>query len=147
VTAWTLRARIAKYATTKDERGEEQHLVFGVASMVTDADGRPLIDHGGDVIPVECLEEAAYDYVEASREMGLMHETTGHGHLVESVVITPAKREALGLGPGPSLWWVGYRVTDPDVWRRIKSGELSELSIGGTAAVATAEVQDAYYPA
>lgn len=33
----------------------------------------------------------------------------------------------------PVGWWIGFRVTDDDVWEKVKSGEYSMFSIGGTA--------------
>lgn len=86
------------------------------------------------MIPVSELEGAAYDYVKTSRAYGEMHERTGIGKLIASVVMTPDIRKAMGIDPaGPIGWFVGFEVEDPSVWSRIKSGELSEFSIGGSA--------------
>ena len=30
-------------------------------------------------------------------------------------------------------WWVGFHVTDPEMWKLYKAGERPELSIGGRA--------------
>jgi len=124
--AFSLRVPIAKL-------DEDQHLAFGVVATVEDADGRPIIDHQGDIISVAELERAAYDYVLTSGDAGLMHESSGVGTLVESFVVTKAKREAYGFGPGPTFWHVGYKVHSEDVWKRLKSGEVRELSLEGSA--------------
>lgn len=126
---WIVAVPFAKIATG------EQQLVFGWASVISDPTGAELIfDHQGTMIPVSELESAAYDYVLTSREMGDMHDVVGVGQLIESCILTPEKRTAMGLDPvGPIGWWVGFKVTDPGVWARIKSGEISAFSIGGDA--------------
>lgn len=36
-------------------------------------------------------------------------------------------------GTLPEGWWIGFRVTDPDVWDKVKSGEYPMFSIEGEA--------------
>ncbi|MFB3778335.1 MAG: XkdF-like putative serine protease domain-containing protein [Bryobacteraceae bacterium] len=110
----------------------EQQLVFGWASVVFDQDG-PVVDRQGDVIDASELEKAAYAYVLESRVGGEMHRTTGVAKLVESIVFTKQKQEALGIDLGKTGWWVGFKVTDPDVWAKVKKGELRSFSIHGKA--------------
>lgn len=123
---WEIRARVAKVDA-------EQRLAFGWASVAIDAEGRPVIDHQGDLIPVAELERAAYRYVITSRDASEMHGRRGVAQLIESVVLTPEKYAALGLPIGPSGWWVGFHVNDDAVWQRVKSGDFREFSIGGSA--------------
>lgn len=116
---------------------DDQRLVFGWLSVVENADGSPVVDLAGDVIPVDVLESAAYQFVLDSRSMGDMHERIeGIGRIVESMVFTREKMTALGLkGKLPVGWWVGFHVDDDEVWAAIKSGEYKGLSIGGNALV------------
>lgn len=110
--------------------------VFGWLSMALDERGQPVVDHEGDVIPAEELEQAAYDFVIYSRVAGEMHEKLGIGRLIESMVFTTEKTKALGIPEGTlpmSGWWVGFKIDDPDVWEKIETGEYSAFSIGGTA--------------
>lgn len=108
--------------------------VFGWASIITDEDGQHIHDHQGTLIPTHELEDASYEYVIKSREMGDMHARKGIGKLIASVVMTPDVRKAMGLPEeGQIGWFVGFQVEDKDTWARIKSGELSEFSIGGSA--------------
>jgi len=124
---WSVSVPIAKTDT-------EQRLAFGWASVVLDANGDPVIDHQEDRIAAGELERAAYSYVEKSRTASEMHDRMGVAELVESCVITPEKRTAMGLdGNGITGWWVGFRVLDSSVWEKVKRGELSEFSIGGSA--------------
>jgi len=112
---------------------EDQRLVFGWASIVKDKEGNVVKDLQNDVIRPEELEKSAYAYVLDSRVAGEMHKTIGVGSLVESVVFTIEKMEAMGIPEGivPTGWWVGFRV-DADVFAKIKDGTYSAFSIGGS---------------
>lgn len=110
---------------------EEKNLVFGFASVVENEDGTPVVDSQGDVLTPDELEKAAYKFVLEVRKAGEMHRRIeGVGELVESVVLTKAKRLAMGLTPGASGWWVGFKVA-PEVFAKVKSGEYGGFSIGG----------------
>ena len=125
--SWRVAVPIAKL-------NSDQRLAFGWASVVLDENGTPVIDHQEDRIAVNELEKAAYSYVEKSRTASEMHGKMGVAELVESCVITPEKRTAMGIdGGGITGWWGGFRVNDPEVWTKVKRGELSEFSIGGSA--------------
>ncbi len=110
----------------------DKRLVFGWAT-VTEQAGQRVTDTQGDQIGTDVLEQAAYSFVLHSREAGHMHERTGVGKLVESVVFTQEKQRALGIALGKVGWWVGFHIDDDTVWARIKAGELSAFSIHGTA--------------
>lgn len=114
---------------------DSQHLVFGWLSVANDESGNTIIDSHGDIITPDELEQAAYDFVLNSRQAGEMHDVIGVGQLVESMVFTEEKQEALGIPPGilPVGWWVGFYIDDPDVWAKIQSGEYAAFSIGGLA--------------
>ncbi len=113
--------------------------VFGWAS-VTHINGEVVIDKQGDIIESDELEKAVYDYVRHCREQGDMHEKRDVGRLIESTVYTAEKAEKCGVlafdpSTGEQLygWMVGFKVSSPDVWKRIRSGHLPEFSIGGRA--------------
>ena len=108
----------------------DRQLVFGWASIATEG-GKPIIDKQDDVILPEDLEAAAYDFVLYSRTMGDMHEKRGVGRIVESMVFTKEKQEALGIDLGIEGWWVGWKVDDPETWSAIRAGRYPEFSIGG----------------
>lgn len=131
-----MRKRIRWSAEVKISKAEKaKQLVFGWLSVAIDAEGTPVVDHEGDIIPPEELEQAAYDFVLYSRQAGEMHEKIGIGRLVESMVFTAEKIKALGIPEGtlPIGWWVGFKIDDLDVWEKIESGEYRAFSIGGTA--------------
>lgn len=111
----------------------DEHLVFGWASVATDADGNTIVDSDGDTISIGELEQAAYRFVMWERNGGEMHEKLYIGTLVESMVFTPEKCAALGLEGVPSGWWIGMKIFDKEVWAKIKSGKYTMFSIGGRA--------------
>lgn len=123
--SWSLPLEIKKFDV-------DQQLIFGWASVV-EKDGKPVIDKQGDIIPVEELENAAYEFTLNSRSGSDMHRQHGVSKLVESVVFTKEKQAAFGVDLGMVGWWVGFKVHDTDLWAAHKRGERPEFSIGGAA--------------
>lgn len=115
---------------------EEKQLVFGWANIAKDANGEYPIDWDTDVTEPEDLEEAAYQFVLKYRATGENHEGEVKGQLVESVMFTKEKQQALGIPEGvvPEGWWVGFHVPDKEVFTKIKSGEYEMFSVQGSAA-------------
>lgn len=124
---------MSKYTICK--RDDERMLAFGWASVDIRADGEVVEDWQGDIIEPDVLENAVYEYVRLYGEGGEMHERGGVAELIESVVFTKPKMEAMGIPEGilPVGWWIGFKVTDPDVWEKVKSGKYSMFSIEGEA--------------
>ena len=119
-----LQARIEKL-------DQDQHLVFGFASVAADSAGNQIVDSQGDTIDIYELERAAYEYILESGTTCEMHENFGIGKIVESIVFTPEKLSALNLeGKLPLGWWVGFKITDEEIWEKIKNGAYKMFSIG-----------------
>lgn len=120
-------------AITKSD--DEKMLAFGWANVSISTEGEVVEDLQDDIIEPEELETAAYRFVEFYREGGEMHEEKGKAVLVESVVFTKEKMEAIGIPEGtlPVGWWIGFKVLDKDVWEKVKNGEYPMFSIEGTA--------------
>lgn len=114
---------------------DEKMLAFGWASVSMRVDGELIEDWQKDIVEPEELENAAYEYVLLYREGGEMHERGGAAVLVESVVFTEEKMQAMGIPAGtlPVGWWIGFKVTDPDVWEKVKDGTYPMFSIEGEA--------------
>lgn len=110
---------------------EDERLVFGWFSVV-EKGGKLIKDGEGDHIEPEQLEKAAYNYVLDARIAGDSHVRKGVGQLVESIVFTKEKQEALGIDLGCVGWWGGFHIDDDSVWDKIKKGEYPMFSIGGT---------------
>ena len=114
---------------------DEKMLAFGWASVSMRVDGQLIEDWQNDVIEPEELEAAAYEYVRLYGDGGEMHERGGVAVLIESVVFTEEKMQVMGI-PGGTLpvgWWIGFQVTDKEVWEKIKNGTYSMFSIEGEA--------------
>ena len=122
-----------KFKIQKSE--DEKRLAFGWANISIDESGEQLVDWQQDMIDPEELENAAYQYVLLYREGGEMHERGGAAVLVESVVFTEEKMQAMGIPAGtlPIGWWIGFKVTDEDVWEKVKDGTYPMFSIEGEA--------------
>lgn len=110
--------------------------VFGWASVIVEKDGAEVEDHQGDRIRPDELEKAAYDYVLNWRESGDMHDKGPvRGRVIESMVFTPEKLEALEIGKGvlPTGWWLGVHFDDAELFEKVRSGERPAFSIEGQA--------------
>lgn len=114
---------------------DDKMLAFGWASVSMRVDGEVIEDWQKDIVEPEELEKAAYSFVELYREGGEMHERGGAAVLIESVVFTEEKMKAIGIPEGmlPIGWWIGFKVTDPDVWEKVKDGTYPMFSIEGEA--------------
>lgn len=113
---------------------EDRRMVFGWAYVAKRADGSAVVDHSGDRVDnVDSLEFSAYDYVLKSREGDVMHTRKQTSVLIESMVFTAEKCEALGLDKDavPTGWWVGFKILDDEAWEGVKSGKYAMFSIEG----------------
>lgn len=116
---------------------ESEGLVFGWANVALTADGQTVLDAHADTIEADVLEKAAYEFVLkfGNAATGVMHQGPSVGRLVESMMFTAEKAEALGI-PADSLptgWWVGMKIDDPEVFAKVKDGTYPMFSIQGLA--------------
>lgn len=121
--------------TFKIEKTDDaKQLVFGWASMATDADGAAIIDSQGDLIDASDLEDAAYGFTLNFREGDEMHTDDVKMHLVESFVVTPEKLAKMGLESESMStgWWVGFHIDDPDFYAKARDS-YPMFSIAGVA--------------
>ncbi|MCI8771046.1 MAG: hypothetical protein HFH73_07835 [Lachnospiraceae bacterium] len=114
---------------------DDKMLAFGWANVSMRVDGELIEDWQGDIIEPEELENAAYEYVRLYGDGGEMHERGGVAVLIESVVFTEEKMQAMGIPAGtlPIGWWIGFKVTNEDVWQKVKDGTYPMFSIEGEA--------------
>lgn len=111
----------------------DQQIVYGWGS-VSVADGELVTDLQGDQIEPNELERAVTEFMLDYRESGVMHEGSAVGAVVASLVTTPDVIKAFGLPESTPVGWIlGVKVRDPEVWKRVQSGELQAFSIQGTA--------------
>ena len=134
-----LRGLIMEIRAKNKKIDEDERLVFGWFSVVEQG-GELVKDTQGEYIEPRELEKAAYDYVLDARLAGEGHVRKGVGQLVESIVFTMEKQEALGIDLGCIGWWGGFHIDDDSVWDKIKKGEYPMFSIGGTGTRVPKEV-------
>ena len=129
------REQPERHRLTVMKSDDEKRLVFGRANVAVRVDGEQIIDWQKDAIDTDELEKAAYEYVAQFGTAGEMHQRGGIGRVVESIVFTKEKADALGIPQDalPEGWWIGFHITDDEVWEKIKSGEYSMISIEGKA--------------
>lgn len=114
---------------------EDEMLVSGWANVAVNKDGSIPLDWDDDVIAPETLEKAAIDFMLDYRGSGEMHKGDSKGTVVESIVFTKDKQQALGIPEGvvPEGWFITVKVHDPDVFSKVKDGTYKMFSIQGTA--------------
>jgi hypothetical protein len=114
---------------------DEKRQIFGWSCVSKDSVGEIMVDHSGDIVDIEEIEKAAYSFVKLYRDGSDNHERGGVATLIESIVFTKEKINALGIADGilPEGWFIGFEVHDDDVWEKVKDGTYSMLSIEGTA--------------
>jgi hypothetical protein len=104
--------------------------VRGWASVIVDK-GERVTDHQGDLIEMGELRKAAHRFITDARVAKAMHGGSQVGEVVESVIIDDAFAKAVGMSDGKRGWWIGMKINDPAIQKRVKSGELRAFSIGG----------------
>jgi hypothetical protein len=114
---------------------EFEKLVSGWASVAKNADGSLPLDWDGDIITAEVLEKAAINFMLEYRESGEMHKGESKGTVVESIVFTKQKMEAMGIPEGiiPEGWFITVKIHDDEVFKKVVDGEYKMFSIQGKA--------------
>lgn len=117
-----------------DSRGK---YVRGWAYVASDEHGQ-VVDYSGDVLGGETVEEAmtevrkmAHEFITDHRVAKMMHKSKQVGEFVESVIIDDEFAKAIGATTKRRGWWVGMRVDDEDVRKKVRDGKLKQFSIGG----------------
>lgn len=114
---------------------KQEGLVSGWANVALQADGSPPLDWQGDIIRPETLERAAVNFMMEYRSSGVMHTGDSKGVVVESIVFTREKQEAIGIPEGliPEGWFITVKILDEEVFELVKNGTFKMFSIQGRA--------------
>ena len=112
---------------------DEQRIVWGWAYVCED-NGSQVVDHSGQIVGPDDMQEAAHDFLLDSRMGGVMHEEEG-GSIVDSIFFSKDVQSALGIDLRKVGWFVGFHVDDDEAWQGVKSGKYKAFSIGGSADV------------
>ncbi len=107
--------------------GEERYVLGVVLEPET-------VDAQNDIYSAAEVREAAHRFMQEYQNVGLMHRDLVNDQvkILESY-LAPASFEVSGTQVRKGTWLLAVRVLDDDLWTQIKNGELTGLSIGGSA--------------
>mgnify|MGYP001336801208 CR=1 FL=1 len=132
-----------KALTLKSEDPNKRFQVF----ELTKTDGERMVAYGivyapnqvdshGDEASEVAIRRAAYEFM---REARLKNIDVEHNFKNEMAFVAESwlvrKGDALFPDEPEGAWAVGIQVGDPDLWEKLKSGELTGLSLAGIAAM------------
>ena len=117
----------------KAKADDDKQLVSGWASVSVNADGSLPLDWQDDTIPPCVLEKAAIEFMCDYQESGVGHKGDSVGTVVESIVFTKEKQEAMGIPEGivPEGWFITVKIHDSEVFAKVKDGTYKMFSIQG----------------
>lgn len=127
--------------------GKEERFILCPVATPNKKDGQ------GTVIPPDVIRKAAHQYLADYRMMDDLHNLApllggkSPGVPVESYVLHQDTTFQSPTGPRKvpaGSWMMGVKVTDDDVWARIKSGAIKGLSMWGRAIARTVPERDVF---
>jgi site-specific DNA-adenine methylase len=107
---------------------DEERYVLGVVLEPETVDAQK------DIYSAAEVREAAHRFMEEYRNLGLMHRelVTGRVKILESY-LAPADFAVGDARVKKGTWLLAVRVVDDEMWKQVKSGDLTGFSIGGSA--------------
>lgn len=110
--------------------GDEKQIAFAAVLVPGEADS------DGEILDAAKIEEVAHGWMGAYRNVDIQHSLVNVAVPVESFIL-PADMTVTMAGKETVLpkgtWILGAKVTNPEVWQKIKSGELSGYSVMGVS--------------
>ena len=105
---------------------DDEHVVGGIVYSPNETDRQ------GDWTTPEEIKKAMYSFMEQSRVFKVMHQSPLKATILENFQ-AEAPTEKAGKTIPEGAWWMSLRITDDDVWQRVKAGELKGFSMSGRA--------------
>lgn len=97
------------------------------------------VDAHGDTIDAEAIERAAHNFLakyNKETRLGLLHEIFGDiGVELVECWVAPVDMMLGGQKVRKGTWLMSHKILDEALWKQIKAGEITGLSIGGVATV------------
>lgn len=93
-------------------------------------------DSHGDTADAATIERAAHEFLREGRLKNIDREhsfTPQDAYVAESWILRGD--DPILPGEKPGSWAVGIKVGDPEIWRQLKSGDLTGISLAGVAMV------------
>lgn len=122
-----LTKRAVQVTLLRKSEDEGQRTVFGIVLEPE------TIDSQGDIYNAEEIEKTAWRFMERYQQFGLMHEEIVRSILPLESYCAPVDFEINGQKVKRGTWLLRVRVLDDEIWRKVRSGELTGFSIGGSA--------------
>jgi DNA adenine methylase len=93
-----------------------------------------VVDAQGDIYSAEEIRAAAHRFMEDFGGLGLMHRLRVNGQVkVLESYLAPTDFIIGELAVRKGTWLLAVRVLSDELWERVKSGDLTGFSIGGSA--------------
>ena len=93
-----------------------------------------VVDAQGDIYSGEEIRRAAHRFMEEFGGLGLMHRLRVNGEVkVLESFLAPTDLEVGGVQVRKGTWLLAVRVLSDELWERVKGGDLTGFSIGGSA--------------
>jgi len=119
----------------KAEEGEERYVLGIVLEPET-------VDAQGDIYSAAEIRKAAHRFMEEFGGLGLQHQVRVNGRVkVLESYLAPQDLDIDGTAVKGGTWLLAVRVLDDELWSMVREGQLTGLSIGGTARRGPAEGQ------
>ena len=92
------------------------------------------VDAQGDIYSLEEVRQAAHRFMEEFGGLGLMHRFRVNGQVkVLESFLAPANFELGDTKIRKGTWLLAVRILSDELWERVKDGQLTGFSIGGSA--------------
>jgi len=115
---------------------DEERFVLGIVLEPNDGDnGAPLDpDTQSDIYSADDIRDAAHKFMEEFRNTGVMHRELANDRIkILESYIAPQDLKLGGSKIRKGTWLLAVRVVDDTLWSKVKTGELTGFSIGGSA--------------
>jgi len=106
---------------------EEERTVFGIVLEPEE------IDSQKDVYSEDEVRKTAYQFLERYQQFGLMHQQIVSTILPLESYLAPVEFKSGEQTIKKGTWLLRTRILDDAIWKKIKKGELTGYSIGGSA--------------
>lgn len=106
---------------------DEERTAFGVVLEPEE------IDSQADIYSEDEVQKTAWRFLERYQQFGLMHKQIVPSVLPLESYLAPCDFELNGQKVKKGTWLLRVRVLDESIWKRVRSGELTGFSIGGSA--------------
>jgi len=92
------------------------------------------VDAQGDIYSAEEVRQAAHRFMEEFGGLGLMHRFRVNGQVkVLESYLAPAEFDFGDTKVRKGTWLLAVRILSDELWERVKDGQLTGFSIGGSA--------------